>query len=69
MDAINFRAGAPPGRIAKRTTGQGGAFGVLREIGLGAREKDSTVRWRQYEDRRRERRKRSGSAWPAEVVK
>ena len=70
MATVRIRAGAPPGQEAERPTGQGEAFEMLLSLGMGTRNDDNTnlSRWAAYVARRRLRRKRAGSRWPAEEV-
>ena len=69
MKTILFRSGAPPGNNDETQAGQGLGFGVSQTNGLGLQRDDTTLTvWAAYAARRRLRRKRSGSRWPAEVV-
>ena len=63
-----YFAGAPPGFKNDETqAGQGLGFGVEQANGFGLQVDDSTLRWGQYEARRRARRERPGSCLLAEI--
>ena len=68
MATVNIRAGAPPGQKDEAPPVARQGFEVC--MGLAAHLNDSTIRarWAAYAARRRLRRKRSDSRWPAEVV-
>ena len=61
----------PPLENDDAQAGKGLRIGVSQTNGVGLQRDDITaeLRMRRYAERRRERRERSGSRWPAEVVK